>query len=563
VWGQVVGSYTSTDTNTYGFIYSNGTVKSLAMPLAYTYNGGAVYEAATYTVAVAINASGQIVGNYKDTNGNEHGFLTLSANSILNANTIDPPNSTQTTLTAINASGEIIGEYLTPETGSNERAFLYNGGNYTPIDVPNSVSTQATAINASGQIAGFYTDSSGYTHGFIDNGGVFTTIDVPNSTRTQIFSINDAGQIAGDYLPAGVPGIFSDGFIATPQVTPTPLNPTPPVIITGGTTSIVDPIIAGTVDPADAMGSSVDVVVRNSSNAVTQQIQNIPVNAQGGFVSRLDLPTDGQYTAVATLTTSSGFSASSNGASYTLDSTPNEPDFGTSDAAEVARLYYGLLDRAPDAGGLQGWTNFIENGGSPQLVAQLFLGSPEYANTSIGQSNAAFVQSLYSTALGRSPDAPGFQGWETALNTGTLSRADVVNGFLASSEFQSDHAGQSDAAYINEVYEVALQRPAEPQGLAGWETALSNGMSRTTFDQMVVGSAEFQSSITQPANSAFVGTLYEQALGRAPDPQGLAGWTGAINANLLNNVGVAIGIAESPEAQQFLAPRIENGWHLA
>jgi len=92
---------------------------------------------------------------------------------------------------------------------------------------------------------------------------------------------------------------------------------------------------------------------------------------------------------------------------------------------------------------------------------------------------------------------------------------------------------------------------------------LANGMSRTTFDQLVVGSSEFQSSITQPANAAFVGTLYEQALGRAPEPQGSAGWTGAMNANFLNNVGVAIGIAESPEAQQFLAPRIENGWHLA
>ena len=138
----------------------------------------------------------------------------------------------------------------------------------------------------------------------------------------------------------------------------------------------------------------------------------------------------------------------------------------------------------------------------------------------------------------------------------------MVNGFLASSEFQSGHAGQSNATYINEVYEVALQRPADPLGLQGWEAALSNGMSRTTFDQLVVGSPEFQSSITQPANAAFVGTLYEQALGRAPDPQGLAAWTGAINANLLNNVGVAIGIAESPEALQFFVPRTENGWHL-
>jgi hypothetical protein len=232
------------------------------------------------------------------------------------------------------------------------------------------------------------------------------------------------------------------------------------------------------------------------------------------------------------------------------------------DAAEVARLYYGLLDRAPDPGGLQAFTNALESGASPQLVAQSILSSPEYENTSIGQSNASFVQYLYSTALGRTADAPGFQSWETALNTGTLSRADVVNGFLDSFEFQSDFAGQSNATYINEVYEVALQRPAEPQGLAGWETALLNGMSRTTFDHLVVGSAEFQSSITEPAAAAFVGMLYEQALGRAPDAAGLQGWTSALVTSNLNNAEVAIGIAESPEAQQFLAPRIENDWHL-
>jgi hypothetical protein len=165
--------------------------------------------------------------------------------------------------------------------------------------------------------------------------------------------------------------------------------------------------------------------------------------------------------------------------------------------------------------------------------------------------------------LGRSPDAAGFQVWDNALNTGTLSRADEVNGILASAEFQSDTAGQSNATYINEVYEVALERPADAQGLAGWEMALANGMSRTTFDQLVVGSSEFQSSITQPANAAFVGTLYEQALGRAPDPAGLQGWTTALVTGNLNNAGVAIGIAESPEAQQVLSSKIENGWHLA
>jgi hypothetical protein len=88
------------------------------------------------------------------------------------------------------------------------------------------------------------------------------------------------------------------------------------------------------------------------------------------------------------------------------------------------------------------------------------------------------------------------------------------------------------------------------------------GISRTTLDQLVVGSSEFQSSIAEPAAASFVGTLYEQALGRAPDPGGLQGWTSALVTHNLNNAGVAIGIAESPEAQQFLSTKIENGWRL-
>jgi hypothetical protein len=227
------------------------------------------------------------------------------------------------------------------------------------------------------------------------------------------------------------------------------------------------------------------------------------------------------------------------------------------DAAEIARLYYALLNRAPDPGGLQAFTNALENGASLSQCTQSILGSAEYQTTSIGESNASFVQFLYSTALGRAADASGFQGWENALNTGAQSRADAVNGFLSSSEFQSGWGNQTNATYIDEVYRVALGRDADFGGLAGWEAALSNDMSRTTFDQLVVGSQEFQNNITTPADQLFVTALYEQALGRAPDAAGLASWTNALVNGYLNNVGVVIGIAESPEAQRFLSPLID------
>jgi hypothetical protein len=302
----------------------------------------------------------------------------------------------------------------------------------TPVTL-NDTATLAGGFNPTGTIT-FTLDGPGGTSLFTDTENVVNgtsrsaDFTLPSSSTAGVYQWVDT--YSGDANNNGVTSSSPEPVVVLPTIT----------ITTGGTTNLVDPVIAGTVDPGDAIGSSVDVTVKNSSNAVIQQIQNIPVNAQGGFSSSLDLPTDGQYTAVANLTTSSNLTASSNAASYILNSTPNEPDFGTvsngvftpnNDAVEVARLYYGLLDRAPDPGGLAGWTNDLENGASLSQVTQGFLGSAEYQTTSIGQSDASFVQFLYNTALGRSPDASGFQGWDNALNTGTLSRADVVNGFLA------------------------------------------------------------------------------------------------------------------------------------
>jgi probable HAF family extracellular repeat protein len=588
---EIAGIYFDVNDQPHGFLYNGGTYT----PIGFT---GTPY---------AINDSGQVVG--------EGGFvvqwlssqmvLTSANEGVTTAGPVSTFTDTDVTDTASSFAATVNWGDGTTEAGT----ITGSNGSFT-VAVPGSThfyadegtdtatvtitrtadgtqaATTGTVNVTDAPLSAVGTTISGTEGIAISNTAVATFTDAdPNATvsdftaiiswgdgctttgavvaRNGGFAVDGGHTYASDGRYAGYITVNDVGGSTASANVAVTVDPAAPVITTGGTTSIIDPTVAGTIDPNDAVGSSVAITVTNSANVVVQQIQSVEVNAQGGFSSRLELPTDGQYSVVATLTTSAGLSASSNAAAYSLNSTANAPYFATNDAAEVARLYYGLLDRAPDAGGLAGFTAALDNGASPQMVAQSILGSAEYETTSIGQSNASFVQYLYSTALGRASDAAGLQGWETALNTGALSRANVVNGFLSSSEFQSDYAGQSNATYINEVYEVALQRPAESGGLAGWETAVSNGMSRTTFDQMVVGSAEFQSSIAQPANVAFVGTLYEQALGRAPDPQGSAGWTGAINANLLNNASVAVGIAESPEAQQFLAPRIENGWHLA
>jgi hypothetical protein len=103
-------------------------------------------------------------------------------------------------------------------------------------------------------------------------------------------------------------------------------------------------------------------------------------------------------------------------------------------ASAVAHLYYGLLDRAPDAGGLQAFTDMVHNGASLTSVAQSFLSSAEYASLNpSAQTDQQYVESLYAHALGRTADAGGEQAWLNALSHGS-SRADVAVGIAESQE---------------------------------------------------------------------------------------------------------------------------------
>ena len=230
--------------------------------------------------------------------------------------------------------------------------------------------------------------------------------------------------------------------------------------------------------------------------------------------------------------------------------------------SSIARLYYGLLDRAPDAAGLQGWEGALANGTSLTQVAQAFLGSAEYQAGTVGQGNAQYVQGLYQSALGRAAEPNGLQAFAGGLDTGTLTRAAVADDILTSNEFQGDQAGQTNSAYVNAVYEAALGRPADQAGLQGWDNALASGTSRASVAQDIVGSAEFQQNVTTPGQAAFVNALYQGALGGNADAGGLQANENALNGGA-TLASVALGVTQGAQAPGHLAPKIEIGFHIS
>lgn len=245
----------------------------------------------------------------------------------------------------------------------------------------------------------------------------------------------------------------------------------------------------------------------------------------------------------------------------------------SSSGGEIYAFYEGLLGRAPDPLGLEAQVASLGAGASLQQIAQDFLASSEYTADfgSVTQtSDQTFIQDLYQTALHRSADAAGLQNWENALQNGE-PRADVSVGIALSPEAQSDLQGAIDAgmfvpsasdAGIARLCYGLLDRAPDPSGLAYWENAAANGASLTTIAQDFLNSSEYASTHAGQSSSQFIDSLYEDALGRAPDPGGAQFWQNQL-ASGVPQVAVALGIAESPEAQLNLAPNIEIGFKLA
>ncbi|AWI87083.1 hypothetical protein C0214_01170 [Methylobacterium sp. DM1] len=117
------------------------------------------------------------------------------------------------------------------------------------------------------------------------------------------------------------------------------------------------------------------------------------------------------------------------------------------EAAAAGRFYFGLLDRPGDVGGVANFESYLEGGATLAQTAQVFLNSAEYQSKFASLSNSAFVEELYENALGRQPEAGGFDAFTTALDNGT-SRADVAVAITQSLEAQAHLAPVLEQGWV-------------------------------------------------------------------------------------------------------------------
>jgi hypothetical protein len=130
----------------------------------------------------------------------------------------------------------------------------------------------------------------------------------------------------------------------------------------------------------------------------------------------------------------------------------------------VARLYFGALQRLPDAAGMDFWMQQEQSGTTLNQIASAFTASKEFTDIYGSLSNTAFVDKLYLNVQGQAPTLAQESFWVDQLSAGT-TRAEVLLGFTDSAEYTAASKTKLSVALD---YIGLLGRPAEQAGFDWW-----------------------------------------------------------------------------------------------
>ena len=188
-------------------------------------------------------------------------------------------------------------------------------------------------------------------------------------------------------------------------------------------------------------------------------------------------------------------------------------DKNLSDKDFVTVLYKAFFDRDPDTDGLNYWVGLLENKTSDRTaVANGFIFSKEWADTCkeygiksgantetdkelTAERVNAFVERMYTTALGRESDKDGAAYWVEQLTSKKITGEQLGLSFFLSEELTK--ANLSDKEFVDRLYLTFMNREAESEGETYWIGILKEGTSRKDVVLGFTRSAEFTDRCTE------------------------------------------------------------------
>ena len=233
--------------------------------------------------------------------------------------------------------------------------------------------------------------------------------------------------------------------------------------------------------------------------------------------------------------------------------------YHTEISAQVYRLYFAVLRREQDVAGREGWVEELTLGEMTLgEVAAAFVASPEFQQSYGRDTDRQFVNLLYLNMLGRGPSTVDEDFWVGQIEGG-MPRGQVALLLSESPEHQSKTTAAQEAfdethditTWADDVYRLyraIFDRDPDVGGFEVWTDALAS--TRWGFPQVVnyfMASPEFQSTYgAATSDAAFVTLLYQNVLGREPDPGGLVVWLVLLEEGVSRNA-VVTGFMASPE----------------
>lgn len=190
----------------------------------------------------------------------------------------------------------------------------------------------------------------------------------------------------------------------------------------------------------------------------------------------------------------------------------------------------------------------------------------------------AFVERLYTLALGRPADPAGIEDWSNKLASKKTTGAEIGYGFIFSSEFESKNLSNEEIVEI--MYNTFLGRASDASGKKYWVDAMNAGVDVEKVFHGFVMSDEFKKICTdsgieqgtvdgmyrmdkinhykniQPNITAFVGRCYFNVLQRAPETEGVENWCRIIITKQITPQVAAKSFFQSDE---YIAKATSNG----
>lgn len=189
--GEIVGLYRDAMRETHGFVRRGETFSSIEFP------------GASFTSARGISPSGDVVGAYRlpgEPEGNAHGYVLSRQGQF---SKVDAPGHTSTVAVRMLPDRTILGCYHETDP-MDMHGMRFAGNRVSGFDRGASMHTGGTPDGK--KIVGFYTDTldGKRERSYLLEGTTFTPFDVPGSSSTSAQDISTSGAIVGVYQdPAG------------------------------------------------------------------------------------------------------------------------------------------------------------------------------------------------------------------------------------------------------------------------------------------------------------------------------------------------------------------------